>query len=275
LYMVSVGINNAIGQPPLQAVAKDAKDMAKWARTQQGKLFSQVHVTTLTDNQATKSSILSHLSGLRSKAKPGDYVLFYVSCHGSTKDGEYYFCEYDGNVFWNQIMSALREVPGPRIAILDTCFAGAAKSDEQLVVFAACLANQFSHDGSSAGGNSIYTQFLLEGLYGSADANKNGVITLAEAANHSAAKLKAVYQGKAPKDQQFSTWSKPKAVSADLPLAKVGPPVNVAGSTWSGSESLGGYGKLTFEMQPAARQSCTTPRAPSQAPGPRTATRSP
>src|SRR5207253_173413 len=62
-------------------------------------------------------------------------------------------------------------------------------------------------------------------------------------------------------DKQNSTWYKPKSVSADLPLAKFGPATGGAGQassaqaagTWTGSENLAGYGKLTFVLQPGGK----------------------
>src|SRR5262249_2744859 len=80
LYMVSVGITNAIGQPVQTATKKDALDMAAWARSQKGKLFGETHVTSITNSQATGKRILSALSGLQSKAD--DTVIFYISSHG-------------------------------------------------------------------------------------------------------------------------------------------------------------------------------------------------
>src|SRR5438105_915124 len=47
LYLVAVGITNANGQPLLKATAKDALDIAKWARSQKDKLYGRVQVTTL------------------------------------------------------------------------------------------------------------------------------------------------------------------------------------------------------------------------------------
>src|SRR5262249_3964452 len=134
-----------------------------------------------------------------------------------------------------------------KIVILDTCHAGATSQNEQLIVFSACLANQESHDGSSAAGNSIYTRFLLEGLYGKADFDKNGLVTVAEAAGYASAKLKHIYQQRAPKEQQFSTWSKPKNVSADLPLAKLSYPGLQVGN--SSAPRLSGGALLGTEKQ--------------------------
>src|SRR5262245_24761156 len=240
LHMVSVGITNARDRTPLKATAKDALDMAKWAHSQKGKLFSDVHVAPLTNENATRATIVHRLSALRTKARPGDYVIFYVSCHGGkSKTGQYFFCAYDGEVAWNQIKAALRPVPGTKIVILDTCHAAATSQNEQLVVFSACLANQESHDGSSAAGNSVYTHFLLEGLYGGADFDGNGLVTLAEAAGYASRKLKRIYQQQAPKDQQFSTWSKPKNVSADLPLCKLDPSAFPGGGSSARRSSTG------------------------------------
>src|SRR3954469_6119475 len=77
LYMVSVGVTNAIGHPHLTATAKDARDMASWAASQQGKLFQNVHVTTLTDNQATRKNVINALNYMKNNARAGDYMIFY------------------------------------------------------------------------------------------------------------------------------------------------------------------------------------------------------
>src|SRR5689334_17101983 len=52
LHMVAVGVTNAKGQTPLKATAKDALDMARWARSQKDKLYGRVHVTPLTNEEA-------------------------------------------------------------------------------------------------------------------------------------------------------------------------------------------------------------------------------
>jgi hypothetical protein len=92
-----------------------------------------------------------------------------------------------------------------------------------------------------------------------------------QAAGYASSKLNQNFNKTAKaNDKQNSTWYKPKGVSADLPLAKVGHgghaavnsnagPISTssnsgqtgalsAAGTWSGSETLAGYGKLTFAL---------------------------
>ena len=224
LYMVSVGITNAKGLSKLTATAKDARDMAKWAHTQEKKMFSRVFVSTLTDNQATKSNILNALSGLRSRVKAGDYVIFYESSHGGlNKSGEFVMNAYDGTVSFREMAAALKGVAGNKIVIIDACHSGEAATSgagAELVVFSSSRSNQLSFDGV-AGGNSRFTQYFLAGLYGKADYNKDRAITLQEAATYSANRLKDVNKGRAVKDQQDMMWSVPTRTPGTLRLASV------------------------------------------------------
>ncbi|MFO0968993.1 MAG: caspase family protein [Gemmataceae bacterium] len=222
LYMVSVGVGNAKGQARLQAVAKDARDMARWAKAQEQKLFAHVQITTLTNNNATRAGILRALQRLRSKTKPGDYVIFFDSSHGGlTNTGEFNLSAYDGSLYWHEIVAALQGVAGNKIVILDACHSGAAAAQRgPLVVFASSRGTELSFDGS-ADGNSLFTRHLLAGLYGAADYNRDGAVTLQEAATYAAARLTEADRGKAAKDQQHSLWSLPRGVPASLPLARV------------------------------------------------------
>jgi hypothetical protein len=269
LYMVSVGVTNAIGHPHLNATAKDARDMAKWAQAQQGKLFYKAYITTLTDNNATRQYVLNALTAIQSKAKPGDYVIFYDSSHGGDGgNGQYVMCVYDGNLLWSQVLNALQPINANKIVILDTCESGMAISSAPgyPVVFASSSSKQSSFDGSAASGNSLYTQYLLEGLYGKADSNKDGYISLVEATSYAGQMLQKADKNKGPNDQQNSTWSRPTSVDMHLPIAKLtngytGGNTGSVGSTgstsssvtagmvYSGSENLQGYGKLSFTFQ--------------------------
>jgi hypothetical protein len=275
LHMVSVGITNAHGQQPLQATRKDAVDMGKWASWQQGRLFRQVALDVLTNEDATRQNILSALRSLDGKVRPGDYTMLYMSAHGGRNHvGEFTFCAYDGGIGWKDIHDALRSLPGTKIVILDTCQAGAIFRSDNLIVFSACLANQSSRDGSGPNGNSVCTKYLLEALYGKADMNQNGVISLAEAAAYVSGKLEIRCAGEPESRQQSCTLWRPVNVPDALPLSRlstvnstvtpnpVAPavvvPVNLnvaglAGTAWTGSENLGSYGKLTFRFAAGGR----------------------
>jgi hypothetical protein len=260
LYMVSVGVTNAIGHPHLTATAKDARDMAAWAKSQKGKLFQQVYVTTLTDNNATVKNVVANLNWVKDNARAQDYVIFYDSSHGGDGgNGEYVMCVYDGNLLWSQVLGALKDSPATKIAILDTCESGMAANSSQPgypIVFASSAANQSSLDGDT---NSLYTKYLLQGLYGKADTNHDGYVSLVEATSYAGQMLQNYDKGKKAGDQQNSTWSRPTNINMHLPIAKLTPGYiggnsgDVAGANdlmvYSGTENLKGYGKLAFHFQ--------------------------
>ena len=54
-----------------------------------------------------------------------------------------------------------------------------------LAVFTASEARQISREGRQwGGGHGVFTHYLLEGLRGAADANGDGIVTFAEAADY-------------------------------------------------------------------------------------------
>jgi len=264
LNIFSVGIAECIGQSPLPSCKKDAIDMNQWARSQKGKLFQDVQDSILLNADATRANVLNGLQGLKAKAQPGDYTMVYLSSHGGIHQGELKFCAYDGVVSWSEVQDALRDVPGTVIVILDVCHAGAIKSGGNLIVISSSLADQGSYAGDATH-NSKFTEYLLAGLNGAADMNKNGVVSLAELDAYMSGCLEN-FNAKRPNSKpQDSTILRPANVPSALPLAKlaaapvaqapVAPaPVaqvqvqNLAGTTWTGSENLNGYGKLTFKF---------------------------
>jgi Caspase domain len=256
LYMVSVGVTNAIGHPKLTATAKDAKDMAAWGASQKGKMFQNVHITTLTDNNATVKNVVAALNSMKNKARAGDYMIFYDSSHGGNDgNGKYIMCVYDGNLQWSQVLDAFRDSSATKIVILDTCESGLAVSSAQgmPVVFASSSSTQSSFDGTN---NSLYTQYLLDGLKGKADTDKNGFVSLVEATSYAGQMLQKADKGKKASDQQNSTWSRPKNIEANLPIAKLtnglisNSTVTTKGGdpVYSGKEDLKGFGSLSFTL---------------------------
>ncbi len=224
LYMISVGITNAKGQPHLSATAKDAKDMAAWGRAQKGKLATNVHVSTLIDNQATRANVLAAIKNLRSVVKPADIVIFYESSHGGlTKSGDFRMIAYDGGVTFKEITDAFKGVAGTKVTIFDACNSGAAATSgdgAELVVFSSSRANEFSLDGA-ASGNSLFTQHFLAGLNGKADYNKDHAVTFHEAARYVANRLNEHNKGRAAKDQQHIVWSLPQGMPETLFISKM------------------------------------------------------
>jgi hypothetical protein len=203
LNMVSVGISNYKDDlPKLASAHKDAMGASKTFKGQQGKLFTQVSVKQLLNEQATAGNVLNALEGLRAKATADTYTLLFVASHGGVTNGEYAFCAFDQDVAWSSIKSALGKLPGKVIVVLDTCGAGGVTAGGNMIVFSACLSRQTSGENDAHG---FFTRAFLAGLSGKADANKDGKVTLAELDAYISNQLEIMNKGRQSNDFQQCT----------------------------------------------------------------------
>ncbi len=223
LHVVSVGVDNPTygdTNQPLRGAAKDAEAEARFWATQQGKLFHQVHVApALTNESATRQAVLANLDRLIESAQPGDTVVVALSGHGGIdpRTGQYAYCAYDVPVSAAELRERVEKLArkGVRVLlIVDTCHAGAIGiHGDNIIVLAACAADEYAADGPS---NGLYTQVLLTGLNGAADANKDGIITLAELDVYVATQMEKA------RCTQCPTCGRPANIRSNLPLATVG-----------------------------------------------------
>lgn len=131
---------------------------------------------------------------LRSFAKRSKKFLFYFSGH-STEKGLHF---RDGRLSRVQFHGLLNDITADtKIIILDSCFSGGLKNkgvkkssaiklvdyglDEPTgsVILTSSSAQEFSYESESLKG-SIFTYHLVSGLYGQADSNGDGLITIDE-----------------------------------------------------------------------------------------------
>jgi hypothetical protein len=140
-YALVVGIGNFRDPriPRLQYTAKDARDIAQVLTDPNYGRFDPANVTVLTNETATRATILKGLQDLYVRSAPDDLVLIYISSHGSPSDrrlglaGVGYIVTYDtslDNVFvdaldykqFSENVSLLRA--RRKVMLLDTCFSG-------------------------------------------------------------------------------------------------------------------------------------------------------
>src|SRR5262245_762135 len=224
----------------LKHAAKDARDLAAALRAHEGKLFARVQTRTLTDAQATRRNIEEALDWLAKQVKPNDYVIVFVSGHGNIDSlGHYYFVPHDFEpghgrtaVRWTQFHDTLSRLPGKRFLILDTCRSGGAGgvgapvspteslkglTEQGLITYAACMAGEYSFEPNNGPiQNGFFTCALLEALSGKADANGDGVVTLAEVDAYVANRVKTLTRG-----LQNPTMQRPWTIPSSLALALV------------------------------------------------------
>ena len=76
-----VGINDYKGISDLQGCVNDVTNIRDVMKTYWG--FTNADIRVLTDSRATKANILARLRWLVTGAKPGDFLVFHYSGHGS------------------------------------------------------------------------------------------------------------------------------------------------------------------------------------------------
>lgn len=86
---VLVGVNDYLGVSDLNGCINDIKDMHFTLRSLFR--FETRNIRVLTDSRATKANIIKRLNWLVAGAKPGDFLVFHFSGHGSQirdRDGD-------------------------------------------------------------------------------------------------------------------------------------------------------------------------------------------
>jgi hypothetical protein len=210
LHVLAIGVTQyADSQINLLFPAKDAKDMAAVLKAQEGKLYNQVNVRVLTDQDATQKAISEGLAWLQSTAKSGDVSMLFMAGHGINLPGNHYrFLPHNANIknikatdtfiTEAQIRHVLVNIKSRAIFFIDTCHAGNAigrlssgdlhSLDSKLMVNRLSSAQNgvivfSSSDGTQesledrAWNNGAFTKEIITGLKGKADFHAQGQVT--------------------------------------------------------------------------------------------------
>ncbi len=174
--------------------------------------------------------------------------------------------------------SALAERGLTVLVIIDACFSGQLRlnadsvfnrqypSGAGVVIMASSTASQTS---AALGPYSAFARTVVEAMAGAADANGDGRVTLQELSRYTYNRTHQLIRQKGMKDKQDAEFGWSRSITGQLALAVV-PRVarktnggglmpapggggktsggRLAGTVWSGSEQLAGYGKLTFRL---------------------------
>lgn len=189
LHVVAVGIAGYRYATPLRKAENDAIDVAALYRTHTS------HVTLLTGSEATHRAILSALSQVFARAAKDDVVVVFFSGHG-TREG---LCAYDargtsGIVTYRELAALVRKCPAANKQLfIDACYAGGLRASgrdsrtaeaafgqkEGVLLFLSSRTGETSME-NPYGRNGFFTQYLLRGLRGGADANGNRIVEARE-----------------------------------------------------------------------------------------------
>ncbi len=201
---VVIGIDAYPNLPPLGGAKRDARNVAAYLRS------VGFEVRLLLDEQATRSAITALVGDeLPGILQPDDRVVIYFAGHGLSRgqDAEAmgYLMPFDGRrehpastgISMAELQRWFSSYPARHVLYLaDACYSGLAIGTRAVglppgtrdyvsevikrpvrVALVAGAAGQEAHEYRGAG---LFTGFVLEGLRGAADANRDGLVTTDE-----------------------------------------------------------------------------------------------
>ncbi|MBI5624613.1 MAG: caspase family protein [Elusimicrobia bacterium] len=206
-YAVVVGVESYRQDlPQARFAGRDARTVAEYLRRMG---YKDENVVLLTDERAAKSDLEKYLGKwLGDRAQGAESVFFYFSGHGAPdpRTGDSFLVPFDGDpsfleatgLPFKKVLASLASLKAARtVAVVDACFSGAgsrsviAAGARPLALVAAPVvpasvavltASASDQIGSSYDeqGHGLFTYFLLKGLQGGADGNRDGSVGLGE-----------------------------------------------------------------------------------------------
>lgn len=187
-YVVVAGVAKYKNLSSLTLCEKDAKAVAELYKKKTN------YVVLLTGKYADKSTIIKYLKSQFAAAKPDDMVVFFFSGHGYQGG----ICPYDMDnsdastgLSYKEIQAIMRSCKAKRkIIIADACFSGGLRQSPSsgssdsypsadVLLFLSSRTGETSIESRNMA-NGMFTTYLLRGLRGGADANRDRRITAKE-----------------------------------------------------------------------------------------------
>ncbi|WP_428667039.1 caspase family protein [Runella sp.] len=200
----------------LRYADEDARRFVAFLKSDAGGRVPSQNIILLTNQMASQSAIFTAMR-IFQKASATDRIIFYFSGHGA----ENAFVPYDvkQNSYASllthaEIKAAFKEsVASTKLVIADACFSGSMKPKKAIqrykktrdnseglnvAMILSSRSTQQSIEASQVNGG-VFTYFLLTGLRGYADFNKDRMVTIKELYTYMAPRLKkSTSNGQAP-----------------------------------------------------------------------------
>ncbi len=192
----------------LEFADKDAESFAKFIASPRGRGFPKDNVKLLVNEQATTSQLRTSLAQwLKRNSKAEDMIYIFLATHGMVDKEEprraYLLTNeadpedlYDSTMSMNDlgdIISTRLKSAGRIVLFADACRSGklgnnigsdlqkGASGNQEIVGLLASRAKEFSEEGKQyCNGHGAFTCYLLKGLNGEADADKDNTVTVGE-----------------------------------------------------------------------------------------------
>lgn len=202
IWSVIIGVASYKDMPVLRFTDDDAYRIYAFLKSPEGGAVADEQIKLLIDESATRQNILSAMREVFYKAGPNDFVLLYFSGHGLP--GAFLPIDYNGvdnKIFHQEINDMLKKSPAKyKLCIADACHSGsmlAARSvqttQNTIVGFynqlaqaqagtALIMSSKSEETSLEASGlrQGVFSHFLIRGLKGEGDANRDKKVTIQE-----------------------------------------------------------------------------------------------
>lgn len=206
LYTLAMAAADYKHVEPLAFPVADAQAILKVLKDKSGKFYDLGKSIELSNSQITRENFDKAVANLKSEmkdARADDLLIIFIAGHGLAIDGEYYFVTTDAKVkdiekvaiSW-KLLRSLGALPCKKLLLMDTCHSGSVVplategmkhlkaavrplKQNEILVFSATDVNQEAIEFESLG-HGVFTQCILDGFAGQADAGKDGEVFLQE-----------------------------------------------------------------------------------------------
>jgi Caspase domain len=208
-YAVVIGVSRYLDQRlNLRFADRDALAIRDFLVDPKGGGFDPAKVEYLVNGNATAANIRTALFTFLTKPRPNDLVVVYFAGHGAPdpkRPQNYYLLGYDTDVenmggtaipMWELQAAFERTVQANIVSLVDACHSeGVGKGlpnlasqawtqasyGQRRAILTASEINQFSEESDRwGGGHGVFTYYVLRGLEGAADTNRDGRVSVGE-----------------------------------------------------------------------------------------------
>ena len=181
-YVLVVGVSSyQDSRMNVTQTTNNAKSFAQKMKTQ------TPDVSILTSSYANHDNVLAKLKAICRGARSTDRIVFYFAGHGGVDETQTgCICAYDEPIYYSELMSCFKQSKAKeKIMLVEACHSGSTLTsyiDPGVTCLASSRMNEYSyyHDLIGAG---YFSNAVLVGLQGKADANKDMKITVRELYN--------------------------------------------------------------------------------------------
>ncbi len=205
----------------------DAYRFYAYLKSCEGGGIPDEHIAVLIDEAANKNNIIKTMNDVFSKATADDMLLFFFSGHGA----ENAFCptditdQFSSLLQHNEVKAVFKKYPAKyKVCFADACFSGSiyhgtptpstattAISETNVVIMMSSKNTETSQENMKMR-QGAFTYYLIKGLKGSADRDKDGIVNLGEiftyvkanVINFTDSKQTPIIEGNASRDMPIS-----------------------------------------------------------------------